>query len=486
LRCQILPRTIGFIYRPRQVTCSVAPSLGTMACMSSYSPRQKRVLLVSILASFVSFLDGFIVNVALPAIGRDLGGGLTAQQWIVNAYLLTLGSLMLLAGSLSDIFGRERILTVGLIGFGAASILCALAPNAVFLEVMRAFQGAAGALLVPSSLALIMANFSGGEEGSAIGMWTSWTVVAAVIGPLVGGFLVDAISWRSIFGINVLPIGLVLWLMRPLAPAPRAKGQSAVDGIGALLGALGLGAVMCALIEEPHRGWASPLILPLLVSGLLALGIFVWYEHQAAQPMLPVALFANGNFRVGNIATVLIYGGLSVSTFLVTIFVQEIGGYSALAAGLTFLPVTALMFLLSSYVGQLAGRYGPRLFMSTGPMVAGVGFLLMLRLDEAARYWTDLFPGVLLLGLGLALTVAPLTTAILGAIDKQQAGIASAVNNAASRLAGLVAIAVIGIIAGPRLTVAGFHAALWFIAALLFAGGVVSAVGITNPSDRCR
>lgn len=457
--------------------------------MSSYSPRQKRVLLVSILASFVSFLDGFIVNVALPAIGRDLGGGLTAQQWVVNAYLLTLGSLMLLAGSLSDIFGRERILTVGLVGFGTASILCALAPNAVFLEVMRAFQGAAGALLVPSSLALIMANFSGSEEGSAIGTWTSWTVIAAVIGPLVGGFLVDAISWRSIFGINVLPIGLVLWLMRPLAPAPHKthkQGQSAVDGVGAVLGALGLGAVMWALIEQPHRGWASPLIVPLLVIGLLALGIFVWYEHRAAQPMLPVALFANRNFLVGNIATVLIYGGLSVSMFLVTIFLQEIGGYSALAAGLTFLPVTALMFLLSSYAGQLAGRFGPRRFMSAGPMVAGVGFLLMLRLDEAARYWTDLFPGVLLLGLGLALTVAPLTTAILGAIDKEQSGIASAVNNAAARLAGLIAIAVIGIIVGSRLTVAGFHAALWFIAALLFAGGVVSAVGITNPSDRER
>lgn len=455
-----------------------------MTRKSAYSSRQQRVLLVSILASFVSFLDGFIVNVALPAIAHDLGGGLTAQQWVVNAYLLTLGSLMLLAGSLSDMFGRERILTIGLIGFGAASTLCAAAPNAVFLEVMRAFQGAAGALLVPSSLALIMANFSGAEEGSAIGAWTSWTVVAAVIGPLLGGFLVDAISWRSIFGINVLPIGLVLWLMRPLEPAPRAKGRSAVDGIGALLGALGLGAVMYALIEQPHRGWASPLIVLPLSIGLLALAVFVWYERRATQPMLPVALFANRNFRVGNIATVLIYGALSVSTFVVTIFLQETAGYSALAAGLTFLPVTVLMFLLSSYVGKLAGRYGPRSFMAAGPMVASVGFLLMLRLDEAGRYWTDLFPGMLLLGLGLALTVAPLTTTILGAIDKQQSGIASAVNNAASRLAGLVAIAGIGIIVGSKLTVAGFHATLWFIAALLFAGGVVSAVGITNPSDR--
>ena len=440
------------------------------------------MLLVSILASFVSFLDGFIVNVALPAIARDLGGGLTAQQWVVNAYLLTLGSLMLLAGSLSDILGRERILTIGLIGFGAASMLCALAPNPVFLEIIRAFQGAAGALLVPSSLALIMANFSGPEEGSAIGTWTSWTVVAAVIGPLLGGFLVDAISWRAIFAINVPPIGLILWLMRRLEPAPHGKGPTAVDGIGALLCALGLGAVIYALIEQPRRGWESPSILAPLSIGLLALGAFAWYERRATQPMLPVRLFANRNFRVGNIATVLIYGGLSVSTFLVTIFVQEIAGYSALAAGLTFLPVTALMFLLSSYFGKLAGRYGPRLFMAAGPMVASAGFLLMLRLDEAARYWTDLFPGLLLFGLGLALTVAPLTAAILGAIDRRQSGIASAVNNAASRLAGLVAIAVIGIIVGSKLTVGGFHRGLWFSAALLFAGGTVSAVGITNPS----
>jgi EmrB/QacA subfamily drug resistance transporter len=440
------------------------------------------VLLVSILASLVSFLDGFIVNVALPAIARDLGGGLIAQQWIVNAYLLTLGSLMLLAGSLSDIFGRERILTIGLIGFGVASVLCTLAPNSVFLEVMRALQGAAGALLVPSSLALIMENFSGAEEGAAIGTWTSWTVVAAVIGPLLGGFLVDAVSWRAIFGINVLPIGLVLWLMRPLGAARPPRGRAAVDGIGALLGALGLGMVMYALIEQPQRGWTSPTIVTPLSAGLLALGVFVWYERRAAQPMLPVALFANRNFRVGNVATVLIYGGLSVSTFLVTIFVQEIAGYSALRAGLTLLPVTVLMFLTSSYFGKLAGRYGPRLFMAAGPMVGGSGFLLMLRVDETARYWTDLFPGLVLFGLGLALTVAPLTAAILGAVEKPQSGIASAVNNAASRVAGLVAIAVIGIVVGSTITVGGFHAGLEFSAALLFAGGIVSAVGIANPS----
>jgi predicted MFS family arabinose efflux permease len=285
--------------------------------------------------------------------------------------------------------------------------------------------------------------------------------------------VVPRMAWLFAVSVVVLTVGLLL------SRLPRR----AVGVLLALLAALGLGAVLYALIEQPHRGWASPLIIAPLSIGLLALAVFVWHERRARQPMLPMALFANRNFRVGNIATVLIYGALSASTFVITIFLQEIAGYSALAAGLTFLPVTGLMFLLSSYVGKLAGKYGPRPFMAAGPMVASVGFLLMLRLDQAARYWTDLFPGVLLLGLGLALTVAPLTTAILGAIDKQQSGIASAVNNAASRLAGLVAIAGIGIIAGSKLTVAGLHATLWFIAALLFAGGVVSAVGIANPSD---
>ena len=362
-------------------------------------------------------------------------------------------------------------------------MLCALAPNPVFLAVIRAFQGAAGALLVPSSLALIMANFPGPQEGSAIGTWTSWTVAGggrAVDPRISGGCHLVA---RDLRHQRAADCARAL-AHAPLAPAPHGTGSTAVDGIGALLCALGLGAVIYALIEQPHRGWASPLIVPPLSIGLLALGAFVWYEHRATQPMLPMGLFANRNFRVGNIATVLIYGGLSVSTFLVTIFVQEIAGYSALDAGLTFLPVTAVMFLLSSYFGRLAGRYGPRLFMAAGPMVASAGFLLMLRLDEGARYWTDLFPGLLLFGLGLALTVAPLTAAILGAIDKRQSGIASAVNNAASRLAGLVAIAVIGLIVGSKLTVGGFHRGLWFSAALLFAGGLVSAVGITNPSGR--
>ncbi|HET6746882.1 MAG TPA: MFS transporter [Candidatus Saccharimonadales bacterium] len=457
--------------------------------MKSFSPQQRLVLIVSILASFISFLDGFVVNVALPAIVRELGGGLVAQQWIVNAYLLTLGSLMLIAGSLSDIFGRVRILVFGLIGFGAASVLCAVAPNELFLIIGRGIQGAAGALLVPSSLALIVSSFSGSKQGKAIGIWTSWTVVASVMGPLLGGFLIDIASWRLIFAINILPILVTLWLIRSLKPVGEANENTRVDGIGALLCAIGLGGITYALIEQPNLGWFHPLIDSSLIIGIISFVSFLWYEKRTPHPMLPLSLFNNRNFAAGNIATVFIYGGLSLSTFIVTIFIQQIAGYSALAAGLTFLPVTVLMFTLSSYFGGLAGKYGPRFFMSVGPIVAGIGFLLMLMADNTVNYWTDLLPGILGFGLGLSITVAPLTSAILGSISSRQSGIGSAINNAVSRIAGLVAIATIGVIVGTSLNVQGFHAGLIFTAALLFTGGIISFFGIKNslvasrPSD---
>jgi len=443
--------------------------------------QQRIVLIVSILASFVAFLDGSVVNVALPAIARELGGGLVTQQWTVNAYLITLGALMLIAGSLSDLFGRKRILTYGLIGFAATSLLCAVAPNALFLIVARGLQGVAGALLVPSSLALIMAHFSGAKQGKAIGIWTAWTVIAAVVGPLLGGFLVDAASWRLIFAINIVPIAYTLWSMRKLPSVQHSSTRAHVDITGAILCALGLGSLTYTFIQQPYFGWASPFIYLPLALGIGTSIAFIWYERRAAHPMLPLHLFAIRNFGVGNIATAAIYGGLAVSGFLVTIFVQQIGGYSAVAAGFAFIPVTALMFLLSSFFGGLAGKYGPRLFMAVGPMVAAIGFLLMLRLGQHINYWVDLLPGVLLFGLGLTITVAPLTAAILGSIHPAQSGIGSAVNNAVARVAGLVAVAAVGIIVGTTMTVEGFHNGLLFTAALLFAGGIISAIGIENP-----
>lgn len=449
--------------------------------------QQRLVLIVSILASFVAFLDGSVVNVALPAISKDLGGGLTAQQWVVDAYLIMLGALILIAGSLSDLFGRKKVLLAGLLGFGAASILCAIAPTAGFLIAARALQGIAGALLVPSSLAFIIASFSGPAEGKAIGTWTAWTGISFLIGPIVGGFLVDAGSWRWVFAINIIPIAITLWLMRLLkgVQEPMAKGAT-LDVTGAILCTVGLGGPVYALIEQPHFGWASPMIYLPLVIGIAALAAFIRDEERTEYPMLPLELFKIRNFSAGNIATTFIYAALSVATFLIVIFVQQVGHYTALQAGLALLPVTIIMFFLSPRFGALAGTYGPRVFMAAGPIVAALGFSLFLSVNDSVAYWTQLLPGVLVFGVGLSMTVAPLTAAVLGAIDSRHAGIGSAVNNAISRTAGLVAIAAIGVIVGTQVTVASFHRGIIAMALLLLVGGIVSAIGIRGPSSAHR
>jgi EmrB/QacA subfamily drug resistance transporter len=417
----------------------------------------------------------------LPAIARELGGGLVAQQWVVDAYLLTLGSFILIAGSLSDLFGRKKVLAVGLLGFGITSVLCAVAPTSAFLIVARGLQGVAGALLVPSSLALIIATFSGPGQGKAIGTWTAWTGIAFVVGPLLGGFLIDVSSWRLVFAINIVPIAVTLWLMR-LLHQPKIRKNAQVDIVGAILCALGLGGPVYALIEQAHFGWASPFVYLPLVFGGAALIYFLWHERHTTHPMLPLELFAVRNFSVGNIATVAIYAGLSVATFLIAVFIQQVGGYSALGAGLALLPITGVMFILAPRFGALAGKYGPRFFMAAGPIVGGIGFLLMLRVGQTVAYWTRLLPGVLVFSLGLSMTVAPLTAAILGSIDKARAGIGSAVNNAVSRIAGLLAIAGVGVVTGANLNVTGFHRGLIMTAVLLIVGGIISAIGIQNHS----
>jgi EmrB/QacA subfamily drug resistance transporter len=442
--------------------------------------QQRIVLWVSILASFVAFLDGSVVNVALPAIVRDFGGGLSVQQWVVDSYLLTLGSLILIAGSLSDLFGREKILRWGLIGFGIASLLCAAAPTSTLLILFRGLQGVAGALLVPSSLAIIISTFKGSSQAKAIGSWTAWTGIAFIVGPLVGGFLVDTLSWRAIFAINILPIAITLWLMRLLPENGRTSASVKVDISGAILCTLGLSGAVYALIEQPHYGWNSPLIYLSGLCGLLLLAIFIWWENHVKQPMLSLSLFHIRNFSIGNVATVAIYAALSVATFLIAITLQQLGHYSALNAGLALLPVTIVMFFLSSRFGALAGKYGPRLFMAAGPIIAGLGFLLLLRIQVPTAYLTQVLPGVLVFAFGLSMTVAPLTAAILGDIPHEQSGVGSAVNNAVSRIAGLVAIAVIGLVTGMPLTVSGFHRGLIATAALIVAGGIISAIGIQN------
>ena len=441
--------------------------------------QQKLVLVIAVLASFVSFLDGSVVNVALPAISRELGGGLATQQWVVDAYALTLGALILLAGALSDSFGRQRIIKIGLVGFAVTSVLCAVAPAAWALVAARALQGIFGALLVPSSLAIIVSAFRGEAQSKAIGTWTAWTGIAFVVGPLLGGFFVDTASWRWIFAINVVPIGVTLWLMRRLKKADPQQAVS-VDYRGAALCTLGLGGAVYGLIEQAKFGWDLGHVVMPLVVGLLLLGWFARHERQVANPILPAGLFKARNFLFGNLATVAIYAGLSVATFLIIIFIQQRGGYSAMQAGLALLPVTFIMFGLSPRFGALAGRLGPRLFMTFGPLVAAAGFLLMLRVGSTVYYWTDLFPGLVIFGLGLSMTVAPLTSAVLASIDASKAGIASAVNNAVSRIAGLLAIAALSLITGPVLTVASFHRGIIAMAGLLITGGVVSWLGIRN------
>lgn len=445
--------------------------------------QQRLVLVVSILASVVAAIDGFIVNVALPTISRELGGGLIVQQWTVDAYLITLGSLILIAGSLSDLFGRKRILLVGLIWFGITSLLCAVAPSGTFLILARALEGMGGALLVPSSLALIISTFSGSAQNKAIGTWTAWLSIATVMGPLAGGLILSVISWRWIFAVNIVPITITLWMLMRLKQQDRAQSRAKVDILGSCFCVLGLAGLVYALIKQPLDGWKNTQVWLPLICGIVMSVAFILHERRSADPMLPLSLFRVRNFSFGNVATLAIYAGLSVASFLITITLQQIGGYSALKAGLAMLPVSIIMFLLSKRFGRLGGDYGPRLFMTTGPLLAAAGFLLMLRLQPHVRYMADLLPGVLLFGVGLSVTVAPLTSAVLGDIEKARAGVASAINNAVARIAGLVAVALVGIITGPHLSIYGFRRALIWVAGLMIIGALISAAGVRNRAS---
>lgn len=444
-------------------------------------PSQTRVLWIAILASFVAFLDGTVVNVALPAIDRELGGGLATQQWVVDGYLVTLGALILVAGSVSDAFGRALVLRIGLVGFGLASVAIAVAPEPLLLVVARMLQGAAGAFLVPSSLALITSTFSGPEQGRAIGTWTAFTTGAMIVGPLVGGALVDLASWRLAFLINVIPICVTLWLMRDVRDPARHAGAR-IDVLGAALCVLGFGALVFGLIEQPNLGWTHPAIIGSLAGGTLLFALFLLRQRTAATPILPLDVFRVRNFWTGNVATALIYGALALNGFVVAIYLQQGAGLSATLAGLASLPTTILMILLSSRIGALAGRWGARTFMTVGPIVMAAGSLLLLTVAHDFDYWWQVLPSMIVFGLGLSITVSPLTAAILGAIEPARSGIASAVNNAVSRVAGLIAVAAIGTIVGGTLDLGGFHRAAIVVAGLMAAGGIVSWLGIRDAA----
>ena len=403
---------------------------------------KRTVLIASILGSGIVFLDQTIVNVALPAIRSSLNGSLAEQQWVVEAYLLTLSSLLLLGGSLGDVLGRRRVFQTGLIGFGVCSLVCAAAPNSEVLIAARGMQGVAGALLVPSSLALILETFGEGERAAAIGTWTAWTGIATVIGPLGGGLLVQAASWRWIFLINPIPVVITVLLLQRLEPDRRAPGR--VDWVGGVLCVLGLGGTVFGLIEHSVYGWDDPRVFVPLIAGILLIVAFLTWERRVPEPMMPLELFAVRNFAVGNVTTLAMYGGLGVATFFLVVFLQQVAGYTPLASGLALLPITLVMFTLSRRFGRLADRFGPRLFMSGGPFLAGVGLLLLTRITAHPDYLTTILPAVLVFALGLAATVAPLTAAVLGSVEPGKSGVASGANNAVARIAGLLAIAAVG------------------------------------------
>ena len=409
------------------------------------APNKRLILIACILGSGIAFLDGTVVNVALPAIQADLGAGLSAQQWIVEGYMLSLSSLLLVGGSLDDLFERRTVFGVGVAGFGVMSLACALAPSVGVLVAARVLQGAFGALLVPSTLAIIIATFPESERGAAIGSWTAWTGISTVVGPLAGGVLIDAGSWRWIFLLNVpLVIAVLVLTVKAIPHTASQQPDAKVDFLGAALCALGLGGVVFALIEQSRLGWSDPAVALAGAGGVVALVAFVVHEMRTENPMLPLYLFRSRNFAVGNLATLTMYAGLGGALFFVALYLQQVAGYSALKAGASFLPLTFMTFLLARRFGALADRYGPRWFMGIGPVVGAIGLALLTRLDSEADYLTQLLPALLLFGLGLSMTVAPLTSTVLGAVDEKHAGVASGVNNAIARVAGLLAIALIG------------------------------------------
>ncbi len=453
--------------------------------------RQRLTLLAAILGSGVATIDGSIVNVALPAIERDLGGGLSGQQWVANAYLLALASLILIGGSLGDIYGERRVFAIGIAVFGVLSLACAVAPTIETLIAARALQGAAGALVTPCSLAIIVGAFAPSERGAAIGSWTAWGGIAAIIGPLAGGWIVDQVSWRWIFAINVPLVLVTLGLILAAVPPSPARSDRHVDVVGASLCVVGLAGMVFALIEQPHYGWSSPVIYLPLGLGVLAFAGFIVYERRAKDPMLELELFTHRNFAVANVETFAMYAGLAILFFFLVIFLQQVAGYSALESGLATLPVTIVIFALSRRFGALADRFGPRLFMGAGPLIAGAGILLLLRTGMQTSYVTDVLPAMLLFALGLALTVAPLVATVLADAEEHDAGIASAINNAIARVAGLIGVSVVGVVVAQTLvgdnfspneeSVHAFHQVVVICSLLVAAGGVVGALGIVNP-----
>ena len=469
--------------------------------MSRSSRSQRLTLVATILGSTVVFLDSTVVNVALPAIRDGLHGGLAGQQWVVEAYMLTLVSLLLVGGSLGDQLGRRRMFVFGLVGFGATSALCAIAPTVEFLGGARALQGIAGALLVPGSLAIVAATFEGEARGQAVGTWTAWTGIATVIGPAGGGALIGLTSWRAIFWVNLPLIAATVGLT--LHSVEESRDPDAFRGIdwgGIVLSAAGLGGPVFALIEQPTHGWGDPLVWVPLAAGIACFAFFLWHEARARHPMMDLGLFRIRNFAVANLTTLSAYAGLIGGLFFVGLFLQQVAGYSPLEAGLATTPISVILFALSPRWGRLASGTGPRLPMTLGPIVGGAGLLLMMRVGAGGDYVVDVLPAVLVFGLGLSATVAPLTATVLDSVPEHRVGVASGINNGVSRVAGLLAIAVLGAVISARFaalaggvsggpltanapdaSASAFHLGVLIAGLLMILGGIASGLWIENP-----
>jgi EmrB/QacA subfamily drug resistance transporter len=450
------------------------------------------VLAATVLGSGMALIDATVVNVALDRIGTDFGADFTKLQWTVNAYALTLAAFILLGGSLGDHFGRRRVFVVGAVWFGCASLLCGLAPDIDTLIAARALQGVGGALLTPGSLALISASFHGPDRAAAIGAWSGLGGIAGAIGPFLGGWLVEW-NWRTIFLIN-LPLAalIVIIALRHVPESRDTESAPGLDVAGTVVGAVGLGALTHGLTGLGERG-PDPLLLAAAGLGVLALAVFVLVERRSPHPLVPPVLFANTTFSAANAATLLVYGALGVVFLLLVLQLQVVAGFTPLAAGTALLPVTVIMLVFSARAGALAGRIGPRLPMTLGPLVSAAGLLLLLRVDQTTSWLVDVLPGVTVFGAGLTLTVAPLTSTVLDAAPDRFAGAASGVNNAIARAAGLLAVAAVPGLAGisgtdytdPVAFSAGFRTSMVISAGLLVAAAAVAFTLLRHPRHEC-
>ncbi|GAA4002710.1 MULTISPECIES: MFS transporter [Streptomyces] len=456
------------------------------------SPQGKWILFTTVLGSSMALLDSTVVNVALPRIGRDLDADLAALQWTINAYMLTLAGLILLGGALGDRFGRRRVFVIGVLWFAAASLLCGIAPNAEFLIAARALQGVGGALLTPGSLAIIQASFHADDRSRAVGLWSGFGGVGAAVGPFVGGWLVDGPGWRWVFLLNV-PLALLCApiAVRHVPESGDGRAHTRFDVLGAVLGALALALVTYALIEARA---GSLVVVLTAVLGVAAAVVFVLVERRRADPMMPTDIFASRQFTAVNLVTLCVYAAFGGFFFLAALQLQVVVGYSALGAGTALLPTTALMLLFSARSGALADRIGPRIPLTVGPLLCAAGMLLMLRVGPDASYLADVLPALLVLGLGMVTLVAPLTATVLGSVDTARAGLASGINNAAARAAGLIAVAALPLIAGmgeeayrsPGAFDDAFGRAMTVCAGVLVVGAVVAFATVRTPPADCR